>query len=146
MRYKGYFKPKNPKKYKGDPTQIIYRSMWECKLMSYLDSHPNVIEWASEEFSIPYRSPIDGKIHRYFPDFWIKKMRDGVVETLVAEVKPRAQTRPPQPSSKRTKRYINEVRTWGINSAKWEAAQSYCADRNWKFIILDEYSLGIANG
>ena len=146
MSYKGYFKPKNPKKYKGDPTQIIYRSMWECKLMSYLDSHPNVIEWASEEFSIPYRSPIDGKIHRYFPDFWIKKMRDGVVETLVAEVKPRAQTRPPQPSSKRTKRYINEVRAWGINSAKWEAAQSYCADRNWKFIILDEYSLGIANG
>ena len=73
MAYKGRFVPKAPEKYKGDPTRIIYRSLWELKLMKYLDSHNDVLYWASEEFSIPYRSPIDGRMHRYFPDFWVKK-------------------------------------------------------------------------
>jgi len=73
MLHQGYFKPKNPQKYKGDPTNIIYRSGWELKFMLYVDSHPEILEWGSEEFSIPYRSPIDGRIHRYFPDFYIKK-------------------------------------------------------------------------
>ena len=71
--YKGYFKPKNPKKYKGDPTNIIYRSSWECKLMIRLDEDPNVISWGSEEIIIPYRSPIDNKIHRYFVDFIVTR-------------------------------------------------------------------------
>ena len=87
MSYKGFFKPKNPTKYKGDPTKIIYRSSWELRLMAYLDDHPNVVQWGSEEFSIPYRSPIDNKIHRYFPDFWVKQIVDGKTEVLVLEVK-----------------------------------------------------------
>jgi hypothetical protein len=146
MSIKGFFKPRNPKKYKGDPTRIIYRSSWECKLMMYLDSHPEVIQWASEEFSIPYLSPIDGKIHRYFPDFWVKKKNNSMEEVLVIEVKPRAQTKPPTPRKKRTRTYVNEVKTWGINNAKWEAAHQYCKDRKWKFVIFDEHSLGIING
>jgi len=146
MSYKGYFKPRNPNKYKGDPTKIIYRSSWEFKLMGYLDRHPDVLQWASEEFSIPYVSPIDNKIHRYFPDFWVKQTTNGVIETVLIEVKPRAQTKPPKPQTKRTKQYINEVRTWGINSAKWKAAREFCADRNWRFLIFDEYNLGIVNG
>ena len=111
--------------------------------MGFADSHPDIIQWGSEEFSIPYRSPIDGKIHRYFPDFWIKKKDNSV---MVVEVKPRSQTIQPNPQKKMTRRYINEVRTWGINSAKWKAAKAFCDDRNWRFIIMDEYSLGIANG
>jgi len=147
MSYKGFFKPKNPNKYKGDSTNIIYRSSWECRLMAYLDDHPDVILWSSEEFSIPYKSPLDGKLHRYFPDFWVKqKAANNTIETVVIEVKPRSQTMQPKPQRARTKRYINEVKTWGINSAKWKAAQNYCADRNWKFMILDEFSLGIAHG
>lgn len=114
--------------------------------MGYLDKHPDILEWASEEFSIPYRSPIDNKIHRYFPDFWVKQTKNGVIETVLIEVKPRAQTKPPRPQTKRTKQYINEVKTWGINSAKWKAAQEFCDDRKWKFLIFDEYSLGIVNG
>lgn len=146
MSYKGYFKPRNPKKYKGDPTKIIYRSSWELKLMSYLDKHPDVLQWASEEFSIPYVSPIDNRVHRYFPDFWVKQMKNGVQETILIEVKPKVQTLPPKPQTKRTKRYINEVKTWGVNSAKWKAAREFCADRNWRFLIFDEYHLGIVNG
>jgi hypothetical protein len=143
VSHKGFFKPRNPQKYKGDPTNIVYRSSWECKMMSYVDQHPDIIQWGSEEFSIPYVSPIDGKIHRYFPDFWIKKKDNQVI---VVEIKPNSQTKPPKPQKKITKRYVTEVRTWGINSAKWKAAKSYCDDRKWKFIIMDEYNLGIVNG
>jgi hypothetical protein len=144
MLHQGYFKPKNPQKYKGDPTNIIYRSGWELKFMFYVDSHPEIIEWGSEEFSIPYRSPIDGRIHRYFPDFYLKKMtKDGKLQTLIIEIKPLKQTIEPQKTNKKTKRYINEVMTWGINSSKWRAAQEFCKDRNWKFLILTEKELNI---
>lgn len=144
MLHQGYFKPKNPQKYKGDPTNIIYRSGWELKFMLYVDSHPEILEWGSEEFSIPYRSPIDGKIHRYYPDFYLKKRgKDGKSQTLVVEIKPLKQTVEPQKQSKKTKRYINEVMTWGINSSKWKAAQDFCKDRNWQFLILTEKELNI---
>lgn len=143
MAYKGFFKPKNYKKYRGDPSNIIYRSRWELKLMTYLDSHPDVIEWSSEEFFIPYRSPIDNKIHRYFPDFYVKrKNKAGKTETLIIEVKPLKQTKPPE-TEKRTKRYIQEVMTWGINSSKWKCAEEFCKDRGWKFQIMTEKELNI---
>ena len=145
MAYKGYFKPKNPQKYRGDPTNIIYRSGWELKLMAYLDTRADVIQWSSEEFFIPYRSPVDGRIHRYFPDFYVKKKNaDGKIETVIIEVKPAAQTKPPNnPGGKPSKRYINEVFTWGINSAKWKAAEEYCSDRQWNFQIFTEKELNI---
>ena len=144
MSYRGYFKPRNPSKYHGDPSNIIYRSSWEAKLMKYLDDHPDVIQWSSEEIAIPYRSPIDNKIHRYFPDFKVKKRNSvGIVETLMIEVKPKSQTVPPKVQKKPTKRYVNEVFTWGINSAKWKAAQQYCEERKWKFVIMTEDQLGI---
>jgi len=144
MSYKGYFKPKNPAKYRGDPTKIIYRSSWELKLMLYLDTHPEIIEWASEEFFIPYRSPIDNKMHRYFPDFKVKKMLpNNQSETIVIEIKPRSQSIPPTMKSKPTKRYLREVMTYGINEAKWKAANEYCKDRKWKFMVMTEKELGI---
>lgn len=144
MSYKGFFVPKNPNKYKGDPSGIVYRSSWELKFMTYLDVHPDVIQWSSEEFCIPYKSPIDGKIHRYFPDFWIKQQnKHGTIENIVVEIKPYKQTQPPIAQTRKTKRYINEVMTWGINSAKWKAAQSFCEDKRWKFVIFTEKELGL---
>ena len=148
--YQGRFKPKNPKKYMGDPTNIIYRSGWEFKLMRYLDVHPDVIEWGSEELIVPYRSPIDGRMHRYFPDFLVKQINRGKrKETVLIEVKPKAQTVPPDISKKNTstgklsRRYINEVKTWGINQAKWQAAEDFSKDRGWKFQIMHEGHLGV---
>ena len=112
--------------------------------MSYIDGHSDVLEWSSEEFSIPYRSPIDNKIHRYFPDFLVKKKNmQGVVESVLVEIKPAKETKPPAVQNKPTKRYIQEVYTWGINNAKWKAAEEYCLDRKWKFSIMTEYDLGI---
>lgn len=112
--------------------------------MRYLDEHPDVVSWSSEEIAIPYKSPIDGRYHRYFPDFKItKKDKEGSTSTLLVEVKPLNQTKPPEVSKKITKKYINEVATWGINQAKWKAAADFCEDRNWKFSIMTEKELGI---
>ena len=147
MSYKGRYNPKNPYKYKGDPTNIIYRSLWELKLMMYLDEHRDVDQWASEEFFIPYKSPIDGKYHRYFPDFWMKN-KNGKI--MVIEVKPAAQTKKPNikkknatPTGRISRRYLTEVKNYGINTAKWKAAQEYCKDRKWEFKIMTEKELGI---
>lgn len=137
--YQGFFKPKNPSKYRGDPTNIVYRSGWELRLMSHFDMHPDVIWWSSEELIIPYRSPVDNRIHRYFPDFLIHtRLRDGSTRTTLIEVKPAKQTKEPTPRSRINKKYINEVYTWGVNKAKWEQAQEYCADRGWHFQIMTE--------
>jgi hypothetical protein len=147
--YKGKFNPKNPDKYLGDPKNIVYRSSWEFKMARYLDRHPHVMKWSSEEIVIPYVSPIDGKWHRYFPDFYVEQIsRDKKKEKILIEVKPYAQTHPPKiqntkRGNKPTKRYINEVKTWGVNEAKWIAAQEYCKDRGWKWQIITENELGI---
>lgn len=139
MAYKGRFSPLNPSKYKGNPSNIIYRSGLELTLMSYFDKHPHVLSWSSEEVIIPYRSPLDSRIHRYFPDFWIKRKDiHNSIDQIIVEVKPLSQTRPPDRKSKATPRYINEVKNWGINNAKWEAAKTYCDDKGWKFQILTE--------
>ena len=148
MAYKGVFKPQNPKKYKGDPTNIIYRSRWELMVMNKLDTHPDVIQWSSEELVIPYKSPMDNRMHRYFPDFYIKKKNasDGKVSEALIEVKPLAQTKPPKKQkkgTKPTKRYLTEVHTWGVNSAKWKAAKAFCDDRKWDFVIITERELGL---
>ena len=139
MAYKGKFRPENYKKYKGDYTKITYRSGWELKFMKYLDRQPNVLSWSSEEVIIPYKSPIDNKWHRYYPDFWVKTKQG---ETLV-EIKPKKQTRPPKLNPKNKRRYLNEVKTWGINEAKWKAAVNVCETKGWKWQIMTEDTLTI---
>ena len=98
MSYKGKFHPSNRTKYKGDPDNITYRSLWERQVMKSLDENPNIVEWASEEVVIPYRSPIDGKMHRYFPDFYVKT---SIGEQWLIEIKPKIQTKPPKKSKSR---------------------------------------------
>jgi hypothetical protein len=145
MAYSGRYVPTNPKKYKGDPSRIIYRSLWERRFMVYCDRNSNILEWGSEEIIIPYRSPLDGRIHRYFPDFYVKvRQHDGSTKKMIIEVKPKQQTKPPENKPKRkTKSWYNAIKEWGKNSAKWESAREYCADRNMEFKILTEDHLGL---
>ena len=144
MAYKGRYNPVNSKKYKGNPQNIIYRSLWERKFMVYCDTNDKVLEWGSEEIIIPYISPWDSKVHRYFPDFYIKvKQSNGNIKKFIIEVKPKKQTRPPKPVVRKTKRWINEVRTFGINEAKWKHAKEWCKDNDMEFKILTEEELGI---
>jgi len=144
MAYSGIFRPSNPQKYVGDHTNIIYRSSWECRVMNWLDKNPNIISWASEEVVIPYKSPVDGKMHRYFPDFVVKSRgKDGSTKTMMIEVKPKKQTIEPKVQRRVTKQYITEVTTWGVNQAKWKAATEYCLDRGWQFMLMTEDHLGL---
>ena len=145
MAYKGRYNPKHPKKYKGDHHNIIYRSLWERKFMVYCDTSDNIIEWGSEEIIIPYLSPWDGRMHRYFPDFYIKvRQHNGTIKKFIIEVKPKKQCSPPEKTPKRkTKRWFKEVKTWGVNSAKWKYATSWCENNGMEFKILNEDHLGI---
>lgn len=144
MAYSGRFIPKNPSKYMGDHKNIIYRSSWECRVMDFLDRNPSILAWNSEEIIVPYKSPVDGRFHRYFPDFLVKvQTKDGKTKTMMVEIKPKKQTQPPEPQQRKTKRYINEVVTWGVNQAKWKAAEEYCKDRLWEFRVMTEEDLGL---
>jgi hypothetical protein len=144
MAYSGLFKPKHPEKYVGDPTNIVYRSSWEVKVMSWLDNNDSIITWASEELFIPYISPVDNRWHRYFPDFLVKyRTKDNKLSTMMLEVKPKKQTAQPEPQKRKTKQFINEVKTWGVNQAKWKAANDYCLDRGWEFKLITEDHLGL---
>ena len=96
MAYSGKFRPSNPKKYRGNPTRIIYRSMWEKKFMIFCDRTRSIVEWGSEEIIIPYRCPTDGKVHRYYPDFYIKVLNNCLLYTSPS---PRDQSGSRMPSS-----------------------------------------------
>lgn len=144
MYHKRKYTPIHPQKYKGDPTDIVMRSSWETKFAVWCDHNPSILEWSSETTIIPYKCPTDDKWHRYFTDFKIKvRDKDGRSKVYIVEIKPDKQTRPPQAPQRKTRRYLQEVMTWGKNEAKWEAAKEYCTDRGWEFIILTEYQLGI---
>lgn len=144
MFHKRKYNPVNPQKYAGDHTNIIMRSSWETKFAIWCDKNPAVVKWSSEETIVPYISPVDNRAHRYFIDFKIQVYtNEGKLKTYLVEIKPDNQTRPPQAPTRKTKRYIQEVMTWGVNDAKWKAATTYAKDRGWEFIILTENHLGI---
>ena len=142
MSYKGWFTPRNPQKYKGDATNIVYRSSWELRVMKYLDEQPKVIWWASEEIIIPYKSPVDQKMHRYFPDFIARIRQENREITVIMEVKPFKQTQIPT-QKRRTQKFIQEVATYAINQEKWRAADLFCKEHGWQFKLITEKELGL---
>ena len=142
-RYKGKFKVKNPQKYKGNPSNIIYRSLMELRFMKWCDSSEKILQGSSEEVVIPYISPIDNKRHRYFPDFLIQTAKGW----FLIEVKPQIESRPPKKklveklNLKKKRRYMKSVRTWLVNEAKWIAARKVCEVEGWTFEIFTEKQL-----
>jgi len=144
MSYKGKYQPSYPQKYKGDPTNIIYRSLWERKFCVYCDMNENILEWGSEEIVVPYHSPIDNRYHRYFPDFYIKvRESNGKIKKMIIEIKPYKQCIEPKVQKRKTKGYIYEVVEYAKNQAKWNAAKEWCLDRGYEFKVLTENELGI---
>ena len=144
MAYRGKYYPSFPRKYKGDPTNIIYRSLWERKFMVYCDKNAKILEWGSEEIALPYISPHDSRVHRYFPDFYIKVQENtGKIKRYLIEVKPLKQTTKPKKPKRQTKGYIREAFEYARNQAKWKAAREYCADRMLEFKVITEKELDI---
>lgn len=151
MAYSGRYKVQNAYKYRGNVNNVIYRSSWELKLLRWLDRHPDVLWFSSEEVVVPYISPLDNKIHRYFPDFLVCiRLKDDVEKTILIEVKPEGQMIPPDPkrrnntpSGRVSRRFLNEAKTYAVNQAKWDAARQYCRSKGWEFAIWGETALGI---
>ena len=119
--------------------------------MRYCDAHPSIIEWSSEELAVPYKSPVDRKMHRYFPDFIIK-VRDkrSNIKTIMIEIKPASQTKVlsakhylSETHWKKKRRKMKEFLTYKTNHAKWESAKVFCNRHNWEFKILTEKELNI---
>ena len=138
---------KNPTKYSGKLTEsIVFRSSWEFSFIKYLDNNESIIEWSSEETAIHYKS-IDGKLHRYFPDFYSSyRNKDGKIVNALIEIKPYAETREPKipVNTKRTRKSIlRQLETYKINQLKWQAAKQYCAERGWKFYVLTEVDISL---
>jgi len=141
---KSKYKPEYPTKYKGDVDNIICRSSWERIFCGYCDRNRNILEWGSEEIVVPYRSPIDNRYHRYFPDFYIKvKDPNGTIKKKIIEIKPLRQCVEPKVKKRKTKGYIYEVIEYAKNKAKWNAAKEWCLDNGYEFQVLTENELGI---
>jgi hypothetical protein len=138
MAYKGNYIPQNPQKYKGDPQKIIYRSLWERRVMNYLDNHSQILWWSSEELAIPYVSPVDQRVHKYYVDFIFHVLnKNGKTVTHMWEIKPYKQTVRPE-QKRRTKKFLQEAATYAVNQEKWKAAELLCLQNNWKFSLITE--------
>ena len=141
---KSKYTPIYPSKYQGNTKHIICRSSWERKFCLWCDMNNSIISWASEEFSIPYVSPKDNRVHKYYPDYLIKvKEKNDMIKTYVVEVKPYKQTRPPKTPMRKTKSYLTECVTYAVNQAKWKAAKEFCEDHRIEFKVVTEKELGI---
>jgi len=140
--YKGIYRPTNPKKYVGDPNRIVYRSLLERRFMLYCDRNEDIVAWASEEVPIKYYSPLDKRVHRYFPDFIVKTSTG---KKYIIEIKPYKQCFQPKPPKKKTKAFMRESFEYIKNQAKWKAARAYCEDKGFEFKIMTEKELGIYN-
>jgi hypothetical protein len=136
--YQGKFTPEHPEKYYGDVKNIIYRSSWELKFFKYCDNTKSVVKWNSEEVVIPYRSPLDGKLHRYFTDFYMERLEDGKIVKYLGEIKPYSQTQKPKIPKRRTRQYLEKMKTYLINEAKWESAYKYCKQNDINFALITE--------
>ena len=139
------YKPVNPRKYNG-ATYPRYLSSWELKFFKWCDRNPYVVKWSSENVCIPYISPVDGKMHRYYVDNVVHiKEGDKIVKYLI-EIKPSKQTKPPTVhGNKKRTTVVYEQATWSINQAKWSAAKSWCDKNGYIFQLVTEKDFKLFN-
>ena len=140
--HQGIFIPKNKEKYVG--LRPTYRSSWEYHMMLYLDLNDSVIKWSSETIIVPYKD-LEGKMHRYYPDFYYQiknSSNPALIENVLVEIKPAKELLPPiKPLNETTKGLTNyeyAIRTYMKNKLKWEASVNYCNQRGWKFVLITE--------
>jgi hypothetical protein len=128
----GAYTVKNTAKYVGRGTPR-YRSGWELTFMMFLDSNENVLHWASESISIPYRNPITGKQSMYVPDFLItyRNKNNQLIAELV-EIKPKKQ------SVIESKMSAREGAVVAVNYAKWDAATKWARRNGITFRVITE--------
>jgi TnsA endonuclease N terminal len=131
----GTYEVRNTDKYvgKGKPR---YRSGWEMTFMMFLDSNDNVINWASEPLSIPYRHPLTGKMTMYVPDFIITyKGPNNTRKTELIEIKPKNQSVVEAKMKDREKAVI------AVNYAKWDQAVKWARQNGITFRVITEQDI-----
>ena len=138
MAYSGRYTVKNKKKYEGDHSRVIFRSLWERHVFRWIDENKDIKSWSSEEVVIPYRCATDNRVHRYFMDV---KMTTSDNQVHLIEIKPKIQTKKPDRTRRKTKKFLKEAITYIKNESKWKAADEYAKDRGWKFHIWTEDTL-----
>jgi len=141
--HQGEYIVENKDKYVGNKNPK-YRSSWEQKFSYWCDHATNVLRWSYECFEIPYFSPIDNKVHRYFPDFYmeLKNTEDKIIKYIV-EVKPYNSTIPPKRPKRIGKSYLNQAKNYIVNKCKWESAIKFCAEKGYVFKLITENDLYI---
>lgn len=128
----GKFEPTNPQKYVGNKLPT-YRSGWEHSFMRFCDTNDNILQWASEPMAIPYRHPLDGKIHNYIPDFLITyRTRDNTVKAELVEIKPKKQSVIESKMSSRDRAVV------AINYSKWDQATKWAKRNGLTFRVINE--------
>ena len=133
----GLFVPKNPAKLVGNSSPT-FRSSWELTVMNFLDTHPSVLQWASESISIPYVNPLTGEQRRYIPDFMVLYQdKNGQRRAEIVEVKPMKEALMESAKNKRDQAVIL------INTAKWAAAMTWCKKNGMTFRVLTENDIYI---
>lgn len=133
---RGRFIPKSPAKYVGNVNKILFRSSWELRFMQWLDSNAAILRWGSEELAIPYLSPLDMRVHRYFPDMVILyKHKDGSLRKEIVEIKPYKETVQGPKSTPR------DMQAIAVNQAKWKAAADFAALNGATFRVVTEKTL-----
>jgi hypothetical protein len=138
---KGLYNPQNDQKYRGT-RPIVYRSGLELSFFRWCDRNGRVLQWGSESVVIPYLSPKDGKMHKYFVDNVLILQTDNGNKKFLVEIKPEKQTTPPTQSARKSKKnLLYEQITWAVNSCKWEAANNWCKKNGFEFVILTEKDL-----
>ena len=128
----GLYTCKNPDKYVGRNTPR-YRSGWEMTFMMFLDSNDNIVQWASESISIPYRHPLTGKMSMYVPDFFVTyRSRDNTTRAELIEIKPKKQSLIESKSTDRERAVV------AVNYAKWDAATKWARRNGLTFRVINE--------
>jgi hypothetical protein len=97
-----------------------YRSSWEREFYKYCESSDKVKRWSTEYLAIPYVSPKDNQVHRYFPDVFLETSNG---DKYIIEIKPNNQTNNP------------------INLAKFQAAKEYASKYGYTFLVFTEKEL-----
>jgi len=141
--HSGFYKPVNPEKYIQPIDKTMnkniypeYRSSWELHFYRFCDISPSVKHWSTEYINIMYISPLDWKKHRYFPDVFVE-FNNG--QRVIIEIKPRKEK-----IIQENKRITDKMKnTYAVNQAKWEAARIFAESKGYKFVVMDEFDLGI---
>lgn len=138
----GQFIPRNPKKYCGG-YPILIRSSWERMYAQWLDMTPAIVKWSSENISIKYYDPVQGRTRRYYPDFYIMVDEgDGKYGKYIVEIKPLHETKPPRKTAKKSKKtFRHQQATYITNQAKFKAGREYCDKIGMEFKVVTEKKL-----